>query len=419
MKTKVARLRRVFPDRRLSDPRQTLVDRLERWGSQPKDLQGRRIAIATGSRGIDRLPEVTATLVSFLKEQGASPFIVPAMGSHAGANAEAQQRLLAALGIDEQVVGAPVCSSMNTVQLGEVEVAGRTWPLMMDRLASEADGIVLVNRIKPHTDFSGTIESGLLKMLVVGLGKERAAQVLHSRGTVGLRQALVPMAQALLGTGKVLAGVALVEDAQHQLAEVDVLGPEEMAQRESDLLKLAKSWAADLPIEQLDGLVIARMGKEISGTGIDTNVVGRVVIANEPDFPRPKISLIGVSDLTDGSAGNATGVGIADFTTQRLAGKMNAAVTARNIITSTFLERGKLPLVWQNDREMIQEMVQLLARQGIGKPRLMFIRDTLSLEVFYATEPVVGEIVERQDVSVEAEATALEFDGDGRLLLGW
>jgi hypothetical protein len=197
---------------------------------------------------------------------------------------------------------------------------------------------------------------------------------------------------------------------------VDVLSPEEMVQRESEFLKLAKSWAADLPIEQLDGLVISRMGKEISGTGIDTNVVGRVVIANEPDFPRPKISLIGVSDLTDG---NATGVGIADFTTQRLAGKINAAVTARNIITSTFLERGKLPLVWRDDREMIQEMVQLLARRGIGQPRLIFIRDTLSLEIFYATEPVVREVVERQDVSVVAEPIPLEFDGDGRLLLGW
>ena len=290
---------------------------------------------------------------------------------------------------------------------------------MMGRLAAEADGIVLVNRIKPHTDFSGTIESGLLKMLVVGLGKERGAQVSHSQGTVGLRQALVPMAQALLQTGKVLAGVALVEDAQHRLAVVDVLGPEEMIQRESDLLKLAKSWAADLPIEQLDGLVISRMGKEISGTGIDTNVVGRVVIANEPDFPRPIISLIGVSDLTDGSAGNATGVGIADFTTQRLAGKMNASVTARNIITSTFLERGKLPLVWRDDREMIHEMVQLLLRRGIGQPRLIFIRDTLSLELFYATEPVVREVVERQDVTLEAEPTPLEFDGDGRLLLAW
>jgi len=419
MNMKIARLRRVFPDRRLSDPRQTLVDRLQCWWNQRKGLPGQRIAIAAGSRGIDRLPEVTATLVSFLKEQGASPFIVPAMGSHAGANAEAQQRLLAALGIDEQMVGAPVCSSMDTVQLGEVEVSGRTWPLMMGRLAAEADGIVLVNRIKPHTDFSGTIESGLLKMLVVGLGKERGAQVSHSQGTVGLRQALVPMAQALLQTGKVLAGVALVEDAQHRLAVVDVLGPEEMIQRESDLLKLAKSWAADLPIEQLDGLVISRMGKEISGTGIDTNVVGRVVIANEPDFPRPIISLIGVSDLTDGSAGNATGVGIADFTTQRLAGKMNASVTARNIITSTFLERGKLPLVWRDDREMIHEMVQLLLRRGIGQPRLIFIRDTLSLELFYATEPVVREVVERQDVTLEAEPTPLEFDGDGRLLLAW
>ncbi|MBI82830.1 MAG: DUF2088 domain-containing protein [Planctomycetaceae bacterium] len=416
MNMKITRLRRVFPDRRLPDPRQTLVDRLQRWWNQRKGLPGRRIAIAAGSRGIDRLPEVTATLVSFLREQGASPFIVPAMGSHAGANAASQERLLAALGIDEQVVGAPVCSSMDTVQLGEVEVSGRTWPLMMDRLAAEADGIVLVNRIKPHTDFSGTIESGLLKMLVVGLGKERGAQVFHSQGTVGLRQALVPMARALLGTGKVLAGVALLEDAQHQLAQVDVLSPEEMVQRESEFLKLAKSWAADLPIEQLDGLVISRMGKEISGTGIDTNVVGRVVIANEPDFPRPKISLIGVSDLTDG---NATGVGIADFTTQRLAGKINAAVTARNIITSTFLERGKLPLVWRDDREMIQEMVQLLARRGIGQPRLIFIRDTLSLEIFYATEPVVREVVERQDVSVVAEPIPLEFDGDGRLLLGW
>ena len=416
---RIARLKREFPNRSLADPDGSLRKKLDLHLSANRSLREKRIAVTVGSRGIDHLPEVVSLVITLLKEHGAQPFIVPAMGSHGGATADGQACMLATLGVDEKSVGAPVRSTMETVVIDEVEAAGKSWPVHMDRFAAEADGIVVLNRIKSHTDFSSEYESGLSKIMTVGLGKENGANAVHGHGTLGLKHAVPVMARTIVQKKSVVAGIGLVEDAQHRLAHIEVIPAHAIHSREPELLRLAKQWAADLPVDALDGLIISRIGKEISGTGIDTNVVGRRKVIGEEDLPKPVIGLIGVCDLTEHSHGNATGIGIADLTTAQVASKMDSAITTRNVVASTALERGKLPPVLSCDCEMIDVMKSLLKRRGIADPRIMFIRDTLTLDEFNVTAPLVDELCARQDISTLESLHELTFDQTGQLLLNY
>ena len=415
----VKRYRRSFEDRALPDPVGALEAALS-GGPLARDHGRAEIAITVGSRGIHRLSEMVATTVRFLKEHNAHPFIVPSMGSHGGATAEGQAHILESLGVTEARVGAPVRSSMETVQIGAVEAAGKSWDVFTDRLAFEADGILLLNRVKPHTDFSSRHESGLVKILVIGLGKEDGARVAHSRGTLGLTTALPVMADLLLQKLNVLGGVTLIEDANHHLADVRVLRPEAIVDEEPRLMELARSWMPKLPAEEIDLLVIESMGKEISGTGIDTNVVGRRAILGEANPPVPRIGLIGVCDLTPASGGNALGVGIADLTTELLASKIDARATARNVITTTFLDRGKIPVVLHSARELVAVGEKLLRGGNDGRESgVLFIRSTLHLDSFYASRPL--ESVLADDPSIEAAGGYYEvpYTPDGRLAFEW
>jgi hypothetical protein len=414
----VRRYRRSFEDRALPDPVGALKAALA-GGHLDRDHGRAEIAIPVGSRGIHRLPEMVAAVVRFLRERNARPFIVPAMGSHGGATAEGQARLLESLGVTEESAGAPVRSSMETVRLGAVEAAGRNWDVFTDRLTFESDGVLLMNRVKPHTDFSSRHESGLVKMLVIGLGKEDGARVAHSRGTLGLTDALPAMADRLLRELNVLGGISLIEDANHRLGHVEVLRPGRIIDDEPRLLELARSWVPDLPVDELDFLVIELMGKEISGTGIDTNVVGRRAITGEADPPAPRIGLIGVCDLTPASGGNALGVGVADLTTQRLVSKIDAGTTARNVITTTFLDRGKIPVVLPCARELVAAGVKLLWSRNASEPATLFIRSTLHLDSFYASrllEPVLAG-----DPSIEAAGDyhQVPYTPEGNLAFEW
>ena len=389
-------------------------------GPLARDHARAEIAITVGSRGIHRLPEMVAATVHFLKERNARPFIVPSMGSHGGATAEGQAHLLESLGVTEASVGAPVRSCMETVRLGAVEAAGKNWDVFTDRLAFEADGVLLLNRVKPHTDFSSRHESGLVKMLVIGLGKEDGARVAHSKGGLGLTTALPVMADLVLQKLNVLGGVSLIEDANHHLADVRVLRPEAIVDEEPRLLELARSWMPNLPAEEIDLLVIESMGKEISGSGIDTSIVGRRAIRGEANLPAPRIGLIGVCDLTPASGGNALGIGVADMTTESLAAKIDARVTARNVITTTFLDRGKIPVVLPSARELVAAGEKLLRGGNDGRePSVLFIRSTLHLDSFYASrrlEPVLAG-----DPSIEATGGYREvpYTPEGCLALEW
>jgi len=328
---------------------------------------GARIAIAVGSRGIANLPVIVNEVVGWVREHDAEPFLVPAMGSHGGATAEGQHKILEGFGLTD------IVSSMDTVQLGP--------DVFIDRHAFESDGVILINRIKPHTSFHGRYESGLMKMLAVGLSKQRGAEALHRRGVAGLRDGIPTVARQVLATGKILFGVAIVENAYDEtmLVRATCRIPED----EPALLELARANMPSLPVEDLDLLIIDELGKTISGTGMDTNVIGRLRIEGEPEPATPRIRMIFVRDLVGDSA---YGIGLADVTTRALIDKADWNVTRINAETSGFPLRVKLPEVVENFEPTGERVVR--------------IKNTLRLDTLIASEPVLKEIEGRATIEV-------------------
>ncbi len=374
---------------------------------------GARVAVAVGSRGVANIANVVKTVVTFLKSKGADPFIVPAMGSHGGATAEGQAAVLASYGITATTMGMPVRSSLETVELTKSDSLNRVF---MDRLAYEADGVVLINRVKPHTDFHGTYESGLVKLSVIGLGKHQQALEIHSFGVYGLRELIPPTAQQILETGKILFGVALVENAYDETMRIEVLRAEEIMAEEPRLLDLARAHMPKLPVDKIDVLMIDRMGKDISGAGIDPNIIGRNKIWGEPEPESPQIRAIVVDDLTLASHGNAVGIGLADVVTQRLVDKIDWAATYENTVTSTFLERGKLPVVASTDAQAYAYARRSCGRIPASQERIARIQDTLHLSEVYVSQAILDDIKKRSDIDVIGEPRNI-FDGLGASLL--
>lgn len=406
---KLTKIRRRLPGETISDVAAAVADEMLRFKGTIN--RGDSIAIAVGSRGIANLSGIVRTIVDFVKGRGADVFIVPAMGSHGGATGEGQREVLAGYGITEERMGAPVVSSMDVVEL---ESDGSPLRLFMDKAAHGADGVILVNRVKPHTDYHGRYESGLVKMCVVGLGKRQQASEIHARGIYGLRELLAPAAERILATGHIIGGVAIVENARDETMLVQALEAGEFLQKEPDLLRIATDNMPLLPAGDIDVLVIDRIGKDISGVGIDPNVIGRIGIrgVSDPDFPR--IAAIVALDLTEASHGNALGMGLADVTTRRLYEKIDFADTYANVYTSTFLERAKIPVVAETDRKAVDFALQSARVLERGKERIMRIRDTLHLEELYVSDALLAELRERDDVEVLGEA-APPFDDEGAI----
>ena len=368
---------------------------------------GGDVAIALGSRGIHDLATVVERVIAWVRAQGATPFIVPAMGSHGGATAEGQRAVLEAYGLDR--LGCEIRSSMDVVALppGDLDV-----PVVTDRIAAEAEATIVVNRVKPHTDFHGPYESGLMKMVAIGLGKQVQAEALHAHGTLGLRELMPRVARQVLTHGNVVLGVALVENGRDRTMVVEAVPAAAIPTVEPHLLDLARTHVARLPVDQLDVLLVDRMGKDISGVGMDTNVIGRIMIAGEPDPPAPRITMIACHDLTPASHGNATGVGLADVVTRRLADAIDEDVTRTNIVTSGFLLRGKLPVVATDDREAWALCLRGAGIVAAGAVRAARIVDTSHLEQLWVSDAVLDELAGR--VEVVERAVALH-DASGRL----
>jgi hypothetical protein len=404
---RLAKIRQRFDRSRLDNPPADARRQLSRLDELLRP--GMRIAIAAGSRGIDHLAPIVREISAYLKARGAHPFVVPAMGSHGGATGEGQAAVLKEYGISEYAVGAPVRSSMATVELPHGELPLR---IFMDRHAFESDGVVLVNRIKPHTDYHGTYESGLMKMALIGLGKLDGARAVHHFGLHGLRELIAPGAAQVLASGKILAGVGLVENALHQTLELRVLKADEIAREEPRLLELAKRHMPRLPVEDVDVLVIDRMGKNISGVGIDPNVTGRFGVSGQPDAAAPRVSSIVVCDLTDESCGNAIGVGLADVITNRLHAKIDWGSTYANVITSSFLERGKMPIVVPTASEAFDVALRSCGSRSHARPRILRIRDTLNLEELYASAAALEEMT--ADLEIIGKESPM-FDDHGEL----
>jgi hypothetical protein len=405
---KLTKIRQRFERHGLRDPLLVLRDQLARLDERIPP--GARIAIGVGSRGIDNLQSIVKEVIAYVNGRGAAPFIVPAMGSHGGATAEGQVEVLAAYGVAEATVHTPVRATMETVELPKGELP---FSVFMDRHAYESDGVILINRIKPHSDFHGRYESGLMKMALIGLGKQDGALAIHRFGVVGLREFIEPGARQVLSAGKILGGVSLVEDPYHNTMVVKVLKANEIADQEPDLLELARRSMPRLPVNTLDVLVIDRMGKDISGVGMDPNITGRIGVNGEHDPTAPQIGAMIVCDLTEQSHGNAIGVGLADVITRRLHDKIERDATNANVITSNFLERGKIPVAVGSDREAFDVALRSCAQASNGA-RVIRILDTLHLEDVYVSSAILEELRDTPSIDV-VDRDADLFDETGSL----
>ncbi|MBL7213005.1 MAG: DUF2088 domain-containing protein [Desulfobacteraceae bacterium] len=400
-----------------SSPAVDVLAEIDREWSRIKDhldlSPGSTVAIGVGSRGISNLGVVVRAVATRLKEAGYDPFVTPAMGSHGGATAEGQTEVLRLRGITEERVGVPVRATMDVTPMGEVNGI----PLFLDRLAHEADGIVLINRIKPHTNFIGPTESGLIKMMAIGLGNQIGAEHYHRLSVVRSQYEIISSAgKALLERSPVLFGVCLLENQAHETAQVKMALSHEIESIESQLLKTARAWLPTLPVGEIDLLIIDEMGKDISGEGIDPCVVGRDVCAYGAERPWPKITRIFVRDLTDGSEGSALGIGQADFTTQRLVDKMDFQVTLVNCLTACCPESGKIPLTFPTDQEAIAAALRTLRPYDLEDIRIVHIKNTLELKTIMVSEGCLDLLETKNNPMVGKDDMVLEFDGAGNLI---
>jgi hypothetical protein len=407
---RLTKIRQRFPRERIDDVAGTVTAQLAAIRGAIKP--GASIAIAAGSRGIANIARIVKAAADFVRDAGARPFVFPAMGSHGGATAAGQAELLASYGITEPAMGCPIRATMEVVELPN---DGLKTKLFMDRFAWESDGVIVVNRIKPHTDFHGDFESGLVKMMIIGLGKERQAFEMHSFGVHGLRDLVPQAARRLLTMGKILAGIGIVENAYDETAIIEAIPAANIWTREPQLLAQAKQNMPSLPVDELDVLIVDRFGKNISGTGMDTNIIGRTHIFGEPEPASPRIRMIVVTDLTDESHGNATGMGFADIFTRRLYRKIDFPVTYKNVTTAGFPDRAKLPMIMETDREAVDLALRGAGCREVSLARVARIRDTLHLGEVLVSDAVLAEVRGQQHIERAGEPAA-PFDAAGTLV---
>ncbi|MFM2092106.1 MAG: hypothetical protein RLZZ127_2595 [Planctomycetota bacterium] len=375
---------------------------------------GQEIAIGAGSRGIDNYPLVVSTVVRAVRDAGGIPFIFPAMGSHGGATADGQRELLASLGISEAAMGCPIRSSMDVVTLGRTP---QGLPIFLDRHAAGAAGIIVVNRIKPHTNFRGHVESGLMKMLAIGTGKQAQALAIHKLGALALRDHMPDIGRGVIATGKVIGGIGLVEDACHATCEVVGFPGEAIEAGEAEVLARAKSWAPRLPVEDLDLLIVERIGKDVSGTGMDTNVIGRCQLVDFQAFPTPRIQIIVGLSLTEGTHGNGIGMGLCDLVTRRLRDQVDFAPTYVNVITGQCPKNASLPPVMDDDRTAILTALDyLVPGRGRRDATIIRIRDTLHLEEFQVSAALVPLLAGRPGLEIDPTPIPMAFTATGDLV---
>jgi len=376
--------------------------------------RGGRVAITGGSRGIANIPAILRACGEFVREAGGEPFVMPAMGSHGGATAEGQREVLAGYGMTRETLGMPIVSSMDVQQIASID----EMPVYMSTTALEADHILLVNRVKPHTDFRGEFESGLAKICAIGLGKQRGAQTIHSYGTRGLAELMPRAARSIIDTtGRVLGGLAILENAYDRTASLEFVEPHEIASTgERALLERASRMMGALPFDDLDVLIVDEMGKNISGTGMDTNVLGRMFVPGVAECDRPRITAVVVLDLTEESHGNACGVGLADFTSERMVSKIDLYATYMNGITSGTggLLRNRIPNILPTDRAAIATAMRMCGKPDPTTVRLARIKNTLLASYVQFSANLLPE-ADAAHVEVTGAPRPMSFDDQGLL----
>lgn len=415
---RMIRIQQVFPNTNGIHIRNTIRAQLAQRIA-PRIKPGCRIAVAVGSRGVANLAQIVLATIDWLKEQGAHPFVIPAMGSHGGATPEGQAEILAGYGIDEARVGAPIKPSL------EVEVVGRTPGGVDVHFSSEAlraDGILVINRVKPHTDFSGNIGSGILKMIAIGLGKRMGAMTCHAAAVWhGYEQVIRQIAGVSLLNTPILGAIAIVEDQSHLTSKIAVVKAEDIVAQEEQLFQEAKTLMPRLPFEEIDFLIVDRMGKNISGAGMDPNIIGRSIhgyssLRFTDSKQPPRVWRIFVRELTPEAHGNATGVGMADLTTTRLVRAIDVHATSVNALTSMTILSAKIPIHFETDREAISIGLTSLAMSDTTAARVVRIADTLSLETLQVSEAYTDVIKRREDLNELSAVEEMKFDSSGNLL---
>jgi hypothetical protein len=408
----ISTVRQEFPRPQIS----SVSSALEAEFSNAKlpELSHKRIAVAVGSRGITGIVEIVQNTIRILKEKGAAPFLVTAMGSHGGGTADGQAEILADYGLTPESLGVPIRSGIETVVVG---TSPEGVPVDVDKLAFESDGIVLLNRVKPHTDFKGSVGSGLMKMIAVGLGNRVGADSFHSWTIkIPYERLIQEKAKVLLGTGKVLFGIAVLENAYHETAGLSIIPSPEVVQKEKELFQEATRLMPSLPVSQADILIIDQIGKDISGVGLDPNITGRWFRLNSIWQEQPDIMRIVLLDLTDGSHGNGCGLGLADFCTKRLVRKMDRNITNINAVTCRNTLASHTPLYFDTDREtLIQAMNSLSESATPENVRLVRILDTLHLDEIEVSSALVPELRDHPAVKTISDSRPMEFDSEGAL----
>lgn len=413
---RMVEVRQKIPSAKIENHVEAIRNELRNKNLDGKIKAGWKIAITAGSRGIAHYPEILATVVEEVKRAGGEPFIVPAMGSHGGATPEGQLQVLKSLGITPETVGAPIHATMEVDEVGRLDNGAQVY---VDRIALKADGIIVVGRVKPHTDFKGKIESGLMKMTTIGLGKQKGAEMIHWYQLEGYHRLIPEAAKLIMKKAPILLGLAVVEDANHEIAIVKALEPEEIEQEEMKLLEKAKELLARLPFKELDVLIVEEIGKDISGAGMDTNVTGRFWLPGESDARAPKIKKIVVLDLSEGTHGNAIGIGLADLTTKRLVSKINYDETFVNCLTQGSTETSKIAVFLPNDRDAIATALRTCAPIDPRRAKVVRIKNTLELERFWISESLAQMVSSDCELSERieflSEPREMQFDVLGTL----
>ena len=415
--SKIFKIRQKARAPKLKNVGRELTRKLEGFEPIRNIRQGERVGLTAGSRGIKDKPKVLKVLVDQLKAIGASPFLVPCMGSHGGATGEGQTEVLKSLGITEESIGAPIVSSMEVEEIGRTRLG---FPVLVDKHLCQADRIIVVNRIKPHTDFKGDIESGLVKMMVIGMGKHRGALTAHQLTIKhGFPTVLSEISSVILEKLPITFGVGIVENQYDETAIVELLRPEELAEKEKALLKKTRRLMPGLPFDQMDVLIVDELGKNISGGGMDTNVIGRLSFIGSPKPKKPRITRIFVRDLSEATHGNASGIGMADFTTKRLVDKIDHPATQVNCITSMAPEDSRIPIAFETDREAISAAFETSGVLKAEDLRLVWIKNTLELEYLFGSQALLDEVRANPRLDVVGEPSDLAFDGTGNLVASW
>ena len=411
---KMTRIQQRFEAPVLTDLSAAIHAELDRINAAAIIKPGETVAITAGSRGVANVATAVKATADYLKTLGAHPFVVPAMGSHGGATPEGQRSVLEHYGITEETIGAPVKATMDVVELGKTADG---LPVFLDRYAAEADHVIPLNRIKAHTDFNGSIESGLMKMMVIGLGKQEGANFYHRAFfQYGFEHVIMAVGGFILDSGKIAFGIGLIENAHEDTAKAVAMPAAQLLQTERELLVEAKSLMGRLPFDELDLLIVDWTGKNMSGTGMDTNVIGRMMQNFEPEPVKPAILRIFVRNLTEESDGNATGIGLADFTTTRLVEQIDRHSTYMNGITALGPQKSKIPFYYDTDQEAIEVALDTIGLTEPEDARVIRIESTLRLTELDISEVLLEDAKLHSRLEVIGETKPLAFDATGNLL---